>query len=181
MFLNQYIYSLSHQDALDVSVALTNAFLVILISILGIVGYEWYESRKDRSIYRPHKPMDTITTEHILFEYGTDQLAIEIHHYTKPLTAEFLRHLKEFEWNDAIITHRVIGLIESMERLNHPNTEDVRYAFDVILDSEEFREAEILYVYKWLQIAKTYWMLHPEEEMLPLELMEHDAVRSKSF
>ncbi len=189
MIFNHYIHSLSHQDALNISIALTNAFVIVILTILGFVVYEFYEGKKDALPDQICKMRNDIpTTEHILIEYGTDQFAIEIHHYTNPSTAEFLRHLKTIQWGGSYVefTNHAYKLVESMECLQHPNLEDMCEALDVLLDSEEYSEDTIQYVFRWLTIAKTYWMLHPEEAMIPLEVMELSSIdsirmKSKSF
>lgn len=186
MLFHSYIQSLSHHDALNLTTVLINTFVVIVLGVVGVAGYEFYESRKYKDIPDPPKPQEQdVATEHILFEYGTDRLAIEIHHYANPSTAEFLRHLKELDWDSsyAQFTKQAYYLMECMERLNHPNVDDIRYAFDIIMNSDELSEEAIRYIYKWLHIAKTYWMMHPEGEMIPIEMtesIEMDNVRMKS-
>ena len=168
-----------------------NAFVILIVSGLGFLGYEFYETRQEKKrTIEWEKERDTErdleNIEHIVYEHGT----IEIHHYTNPTKAEFIRYVKELNCADAAFAdfkQHVYNLIACMESQNHTNTDDVRQAAYILLHADMFDTWTSHYAYMWLNIAKTYWIMHPVEEMIPLQIdyeideIDDRVLRSKSF
>jgi hypothetical protein len=185
--VTDYIQSLSHQDAVTTSLILMNILGILGISTILYCMWEVYESWKEkRTAVNTEEEDKDKNTEHILYEYGTKECAIEIHHYAKPTLAEFLRHLRALSWEIPMTLQEfdeiTSNLVAHMKQQNHPNTADVQAAAYMILNESEF--PEVNFARDWLHIARTYWLMYPQNPMIPLEIdfgAEEKENRSMSF
>ena len=172
-FLTRYIQSLSHQDAVTISLILANSIVLLKVTVVLYVLWEIYNNWEEKQKQKEIDDEPDSDKEHVFYEYGTKECAIEIHHYANPTLAEFLRHLRALSWERSMPIQEfdeiTSNLLACMHSQHHPNTPDVQAAVYRFLHKSEFPDYEVDYACAWLQIARTYWLVYPQNHMIPLE------------
>lgn len=176
-FLTRYIQSLSHQDAVTISLILANSLVVLKVTAFMYILWEIYNNWKEKHNEQMEiEDEPNSDKEHVVYEYGTKECAIEIRHYANPTLAEFLRHLRALSWERSMSKQEfdeiTSNLLAYMKSKHHPNTPDVDMTVYRILHKSEFSNYEVDYAYAWLHIARTYWLVYPQNTMIPFETTE---------
>ncbi len=194
----QYIHSLPPQDAANLAFLLMNTAFFAMIGLAGYFAYDMYESRKiDKELAEEEKNTkeanEVENIEHVVYEHGSKELMIEIHHYADPLRAKFLRIIRNITTNMSLheLLQSLHEVLECMDSHNHINYDDTELVFHILSHQEGFSHETIQHAKHWLHIAKTYWLMYPSNPMVsfsvPLEELEgvenaeRQVNRSKSF
>ncbi len=190
----QYFHSLPPQDAANLAFLLANTCFFAILGLAGYFTWDAYESRKlDKEMANENHEENVVENiEHIVYEHGTNEFMIEIHHYADPLKAKFLRIIRNITTKMDLpeLLHSLQSVLECMEIHKHMNFDDMELVFHVLSHQEYFSHETVQYAKHWLHIAKTYWLMYPSNPMItfsvPMEEFEHvDAERcenrSKSF